>query len=365
MPGSFSGAEAGRIPLRVVIVAPAHMVGGQAHAARSLVDGLDGDAAVRATFQPSDPRLGGPLGFLTRWPVLRTLIRPVLLGLQLWRVARDADVIHAFAAAHTAFLFGALPAICVARLRRRPLILNYHDGRAEAHLKRWGAPLRWVLKRCDAIVVPSQFLQAVFARAGLTVHVVPNVVDTREFGYRPAFPPPPRLLSVRSLESLYAVENTIAAFALLSPAFPELRLEIYGGGPEAGRLRSAAAGLDRVRFHGVFDHAAMPGVLAEGGIVVNSSRIDNQPLFILEAFASGVPVVSTAAGGIPDLIREGENGLLVPLDDPGALAEAVRRLLEDPPLVRRLVGQAHADVGRYQWPAVREQWVAEYRLVAG
>lgn len=352
-------------PLRVLIVAPVHMIGGQAHAARAIAAGFEGDCEITATLQPIDPRLGGRLAVLTKARVLRTIFRPLLYIRQLWKAARDAEVLHVFGAAHTAFFFGAVPAIAVGRALRRPVLLNYHDGRAQAHFRLWGPLLRWLLRRVDALVVPSGYLQEEFARHGFESVVVPNVVDALAFAFRESAPLPQRLISLRALEPLYGVDDSLRAFGQLKPDFPGLILDIYGGGPEEQSLRDLASrlGLEDVRFHGMIDHARMPDVLAAGGVVVNSSRVDNQPLFVLEAFASGVPVVSTEAGGIPWLIRDGENGLLAPVDDPPALAKQARRLLENPALASSIVHSARKDVERYDWGVVRGRWVELYRYL--
>src|ERR1043166_5577641 len=237
--------------LRVLVAGPGHMVGGQAHAARSLIDGFRTDPAVRAQFLASDLQLAGAPGILTRWPIVRSVVRPILYTIRLWRAVPAADLVHAFAAAHTAFLFGALPAICVARARKRRIVLHYHDGRARAHLRYWGTLLRWMLARCDAVVVPSAFLESEFRRSGVAVTVIPNVVDTEHFSYHEVFPLPQRLLSVRSLEPIYDVANTIQAFALLKKEYPHLVLDVYGGGSSAPRLRALVGrlGVPDVRFH--------------------------------------------------------------------------------------------------------------------
>lgn len=343
------------------------MVGGQAHAARAIATGFGEDREIRATLQPIDPRLHGRLSVLTDAKILRSIFRPLLYIRQLWTAAGDSDVLHVFAAAHTAFFFGAVPAIAVGRLRGRPVVLNYHDGRAAAHFRWWGPLLRWLLRRVDALVVPSGYLQDVFARQGFESAIVPNVVDTHAFVFREITPLPERLISLRALERLYGVENSLRAFSLLKSEYPGLVLDVYGSGPDEQSLRAQARqlGLEGVHFHGTIEHARMPEILAPGGIVVNSSRVDNQPLFVLEAFASGVPVVSTAAGGIPWMIRDGENGLLAPLDDPPALAKQVRRLLEDSQLSSSIVKAGRKDLERYAWPMVRGQWAEIYESLKG
>ncbi len=351
--------------LRILISAPVGMIGGQAHAARAIADGFAGSSELAVTIQPINPSLPGPFRFLTETKLIRSVVRPLLyLGGLLRRVPR-ADVLHIFCAAHTAFLFGAFPAVLIGRLFGRGIVLNYHDGRAEQHFRSWGPLLRWTLRRADRLVVPSAFLQQVFAGHGFAALVIPNVVDLSAFEYRPPATVRSGLVSVRLLEPLYAVENTLAAFELLRAEFPDLTLDLYGDGVSAAALRRLAAdrGLAGVRFHGGVAHAQMPAILSAGGIMVNSSRIDNMPLFILEAYASGVPIVSTAAGGIPFMIEHERTGLLVPLDAPEALAAAVRRLLTEPGLARRLAEAGRAETARYTWDVAREEWLTLYREV--
>jgi phenylacetate-CoA ligase len=301
MPRSSRTPDSIRGPIRVLIVAPVHMVGGQAHAARDIALGFAGDREISVSIQAIDPRLSGRLAVLTEAKFFRTLVRPSLYMRQLFRSARQADLLHVLGAAHTAFLFGAFPAIAIGRLLRRPILLNYHDGRAAVHFRHWGRFLRAVLTKAQCIVVPSEYLRKEFASHGFSAEVVPNVVDTTAFTFRAPAPRLRRLVSTRLLEPLYAVENTLYAFQRLRPDYPDLSLDIYGGGAAEQSLRDLAARLqlEGVTFHGEVSHSSMPEVLAGGGIMVNSSRVDNMPHFVLEAYAAGLPIVSTAVGGIP------------------------------------------------------------------
>ncbi|HLQ69554.1 MAG TPA: glycosyltransferase family 4 protein [Gemmatimonadales bacterium] len=351
--------------LHVVIAAPGRAVGGHARAAGDIVRGFTKDPEISIELQPIDPRLSGVLRGLTEWKFIRSVIRPLLYCGGLIRAAARADVIHVFAAAHTAFLFGALPAVVIARLRRRPVVLNYHDGRAEAHFRWWGPLLRWAARRAAVLVFPSTYLQEVFRRHGIDGVVVTNVVDTSAFSYRRPERVRPRLVSARLLEPLYGIDNTLRAFALLKSEAPDAVLDIYGGGTAARALRRAVGdlGLSDVQFHGEVPHRAMPAVLAQGGILVNSSRVDNMPHVIIEAFAAGVPVVTTAAGGIPRIVEDGRTGLLVPVDRPAALAAAVLRVLREPGLAGRLAAEARRECARYRWSQAKQGWRQVYRRV--
>jgi glycosyltransferase involved in cell wall biosynthesis len=105
---------------------------------------------------------------------------------------------------------------------------------------------------------------------------------------------------------------------------------------------------------------ALPRILDEAEVFVNSSVVDNQPLSVLEAFAAGLPVVSTPTGGIAELVREGETGVVVDPNDPAAMARAVERLLGDPQQARSMARRARRELEQYTWPRVRQGWIVAY-----
>lgn len=347
--------------IRVCLVAPGWMMGGQAVEARTLLAGFQDDPEARVEIQPIDPPLPR---WLAAIPVVRTLTRmPLFWGGMLRRFSR-CDVVHVFTAAFWPFLLTTTPAILVGRLMGRPVILNYRDGRARDHLRH--APVRWILRRATVLVFPSGYLRDVFREFGLEGRVVPNVVDTGRFTFRKRVPLRPVLLSSRLLEELYAVENTILAHAKVREVHPGAELIIVGDGDQRGRLEGLVAdrNIGGVRFVGRVPHDEMPEWLDRAEILVNSSRIDNMPHCLIEAFAAGAPVVTTPSGGIPHIVQHEVNGLHVPIDDPEHMAAAILRLLAEPALVQRLV---EAGVGecaaRYSWRAARREWLLLYRAV--
>jgi phenylacetate-CoA ligase len=255
-----------------------------------------------------------------------------------------------------------MPAIVVGRLFGRRVVLNYHSGEAEDHLARWGVLVHPWLRLAEEIVVPSAFLGGVFARHGYRGRVIPCVIDTSRFRYRERAPLRPRLLSNRNLEPYYGVDNTLKAFALLRARYPEATLTVAGSGGEERRLRQLAASLGAggIRFVGRVEPSAMPDLHDRADIFVNSSVVDNQPVSVLEAFASGLPVVSTGTGDIAALVRDGETGMLVPPRDPAAMAKAVTTLLEEPERAVGIARRARDEVAQYTWPRVRDLWASVY-----
>jgi glycosyltransferase involved in cell wall biosynthesis len=313
-------------------------------------------------FVPIDPRFPDVLGRVRRWPYVRTVLNQALYLPSLERL-RTVDVVHVFSASYWSFLLAVVPAIVAAGTFGKRAVLHYHSGEAEDHLANWGVLVHPWLRLVDAIVVPSEYLRGVFARHGYRAHVVPNVVDVARFECpdRPVLRP--RLLSARNLDPYYRVDNSIAAFAQVRRQFTDATLTVAGDGSERKQLERLVdtLGVGGVRFVGWVPPDGMPALYREADIFVNSSVVDNQPVSVLEAFAAGLPVVSTATGDIAALVRHEETGLIVRPDDPAGMAAAVAALLERQDVAQRLIRRARLEVETFSWPVVREQWAAVYR----
>jgi len=118
--------------------------------------------------------------------------------------------------------------------------------------------------------------------------------------------------------------------------------------------------LSGIHFTGVASREEIGRFYDQADIFINASRLDNMPVSILEAFACGTPVVSTAAESIPYLVEHERTGLLSDVGDAPALAQNVIRLLRDPDLAARLASNAYSQSQAYRWPNVRKQWLDTY-----
>jgi glycosyltransferase involved in cell wall biosynthesis len=349
-----------RRPKIALVAASLDIIGGQGVQANILVERLRGDG-YEVAFIPVNPRFPAALEAIRQYPYARTLLNQALYFPSLLQLQR-ADVVHVFSASYWSFLLAPLPAMLAARSLGKRVVLNYHSGEAEDHLANWGMLVHPWLRLADEIVVPSDYLKDIFARHGYKARVIRNVVDTARYRYRERDPLRPKLLSTRNLEPYYRIDNTIKAFDLLAGRYPEATLDVAGQGSEDERLKRLAAALVgyKIRFVGRVEPAIMPRLYDQGDIFVNSSVVDNQPLSVLEAFAAGLPVVTTAPGEVAGMVRDGETGSIVPADNPRAMAEAVEDLLEHPDHAREMARNAREEVERYGWPEVRHEWAAAY-----
>jgi glycosyltransferase involved in cell wall biosynthesis len=339
------------------------IIGGHSVQAQQMVDGWARDPDVEGWLVPIDPLPPKLFRPLLRIRFIRTAVTALCYWPLLARDLRRADLVHVFSAAYTSFLIAAVPAIVVAKMFNRPVILNYHSGEASDHLRR-SRFARFVLRHwVDAIVVPSAFLQGIFGDFGLNATVVPNTIDTARFAYRPRDPIRPRLLSTRNFEPHYNVACTLRAFDRLQARHPNACLTLVGGGSEEAALRRLADSLRlrQVTFAGRVDPAEIHRYYADADLYVQTPMVDNMPLSLLEAFASGLPVVSTRAGGVPVMLSDGVHGLLVPPDDDHAVAARLMELLDSPQRARELAANARAMCRAFEWPVVGPQWAALYR----
>jgi glycosyltransferase involved in cell wall biosynthesis len=294
---------------------------------------------------------------------LRALCRLAPYLVRLWTAVGKAELIHVMANSGWAWHLFAAPAIWIGHLRGKPVIVNYRGGDADAFFARQFRWVRPTLARASCVVVPSGFLGAVFAKYGVASTVVPNIVNLETFQPPVSRPSSPHLIVTRNLEPIYDIATAINAFAIVSRRHPEARLTIAGSGPSRSELERLAQELGVaacVSFTGRLDNAALPDLYRSASVHLNSSRIDNMPISLLEAMASGVPIASTRAGGIPYLVEHEKTGLLVPIGDHQALAAAALRLLDDPQLAARLAKAARQAVQAFSWPSVRTRLFAVY-----
>lgn len=354
-------------PLAVGLIGPLPPPsGGMANQTRQLAELLGregiGVTLIRTNADYRPRWVGGVRGVRAAFRLVPYLVR-------LWRAAGGVDVFHVMANSGWAWYLYASPAIAIAKLRGVPVIVNYRGGGAETFFTRSAKLARYTLTRADAVITPSGFLQGVFQRMGVAARVVPNIVDLERF--RPAGEATPspraRIVVTRNLEPIYDIPTALRAFALVRREIPRAHLTIAGSGPELTPLRRLAQELgvdDGVTFPGRVDNERMPLLYQSADVMFNPSRVDNMPISILEAYASGVPVVSTHVGGVPFIAEHGRTALLVEPGNAEAAARALVQILTDADLATRLARAGLEEARRYRWEAIRELWLSEYRLAA-
>jgi len=351
-----------------MIVAPSlDILGGQSIQAEQLRRCLGAESSVDASLLATNPRLPGPLRRLQSIKYLRTILTSAVYVCRLLARVWRHDVIHVFAAPYTSFAISATPPILIAKAARKGIILHYHGGELDLHLRRWRRTAARTMRRVDQIVVPSQYARDQFARHGFSAQLIPNVIEPDRWDFRPREPLRPIFLSNRRLAPECNVACVLRGFAVVQASVSDARLIVAADGSDRRELELLARelGLTGAEFVGWVAPDRSADLYAAADVYLNASDDrDNVPVSILEAFASGLPVVSTDSGGISELVRSGETGLLVPPQDHGELAASALALLADPELASTLARNARLACSKFTWPNVRDRWLALYRDLA-
>lgn len=223
--------------------------------------------------------------------------------------------------------------------------------------------------RFPYITTPSEVMRQRLLSAGLRVPsmAVSNGVDTSLFHPRRSLfqhhPQTLTLLHVGRLGYEKRVDVVLRAFGRLSHTFPQARLVIAGDGPQASILQSLVKNLEvarRVDFTGQVPHNQLPNLYRQADLFVTASIIETQGLVVLEAMASGLPIVGVDALALPELIQSDVNGFLTPPEDEQALADAMARLLRSEDL-RLEMGNASRQIAlQHGLPRVAELYEAIY-----
>ena len=353
--------------VRVLIVAASlDILGGQAVQAERLIRYLQNEPSLQVGFLPINPRLPDVLRKLQSIKYVRTVTTSILYILKLLLEVRKYDVIHIFSASYLSFLIAPTPAILVSKLYGKKILLNYHSGEAEDHLRRWPRSTKWMLGLVDKIVVPSDYLVRVFAKFGFEAVAIFNIIDLDNFEFRERTTLRPVFLSNRNLEAHYGVDDLLRAFAYIQREIPDAVLTVVGDGSQRIALENLATELHlaNTNFTGRVEHDEINRHYSASDIYLNASKIDNQPLSILEAFTCGLPVVTTEAGGIPDIVTDEITGFLVPVGAFESLAARALKLLTHEDIARTMTERARAECTKYTWSVVCPQWLDLYHSVA-
>lgn len=257
------------------------------------------------------------------------------------------------------------------KMIHKPIVLTLHGGGlvgfAESHTKQ----IKRVFERATKIVTPSPFLQLSLKSFHENIIFIPNPIEISDAIFRVRLNPKPILIWVRAFHQIYNPMLVVKLASLLSTDFPNLEFLMIGpdkGDGSLARVKNeiTSLGLERqFKFIGGVKHDEIPTWLDKADIFINTTNFDAAPRSVLEAMANGLCVVSTNVGGVPYIIENGKEGLLVPPDDPKAMAEAIKEILIDSPLSSKLSTNAHCKASLHDWSVVLPQWEDLFMSIIG
>ena len=211
--------------------------------------------------------------------------------------------------------------------------------------KLWPTRVRRLLQSAAAVTTPSRYQQEQMTIFRDDMFLLPNALDIGHYPYKLQSSAGPRLVWLRAFHNVYNPLLAMQVIGLLAPEWPDAQLTMVG--PDKGdgsftEFQRAVAEHDlqsQVNCVGKIPKADVPKWLQNGSVFLNTTNVDNTPVSVIEAMACGLCIVSTDVGGIPYLLEHETDALLVPPNDPDAMAAAVRRAPDCSPSSRERLAQ--------------------------
>ena len=248
------------------------------------------------------------------------------------------------------------------RMLGLPYICNLNGGNLPNRLKRNPSLCHLIFNHAIKNVAPSQYLKNAFEFHGYTnVLYIPNTIEIKNYPFRSRVYDAPKLLWVRAFAKLYNPEMAVRVLKTLKDRGYGAALCMVGPDSDGtlSKVQQLATDLNvEVAFTGKLTKAEWIERSKSYNVFINTTNFDNTPLSVIEAMALGLPVVSTNVGGMPFLIKDQEQGVLVPQNDINAMAEAIVQLFEFPEQREAMIANARQLAETFDWQKVKTLWEA-------
>ena len=256
------------------------------------------------------------------------------------------------------------------RLYKYPYVPIVHGGNLKKRLRSSPYLSRFVFSKAYCIVSPSYYLQKVFSDSGYRTIYIPNSLDMGIIKFTLRKKVKPKLLWVRSFLTQYRPEAAVEVMRELVKVYPDAELCMVGGGDKQiiegiKRLIGKYKLHEHIKLMGKLTQSEWYELSEEYDIFINTTSVDNHPVSIIEAMALGMPIISTKVGGLPYLIENGVDGILVTPNEDLSMVEAIKTLVNNNAMVEELSVSARKKAISFDWRFVAPKWYALLDPIAG
>lgn len=247
------------------------------------------------------------------------------------------------------------------KLLKIPYIPILHGGDFPNRLNKSKNASKMIFSNSLVNVSPSIYLKEHFENSHFKVKYIPNFLEMSSYPVYNRQRIKPRLLWVRSFHKLYNPLLAIEILAALKEKFPSACMCMVGpdkdGSLTLARNRANELGIkDSITFTGLLEKKDWIEISLDYDIFVNTTNFDNMPISVIEAMALGLPIISTNVGGLPYLIEDGKEGILVPPDSVDGFVSAIDKIISDNQLANELVSNARLKAESFDWKKIAPQW---------
>lgn len=301
------------------------------------------------------------------WQVLTTstqesqVLRLLDMLVTIFTKRNDYDLAQIDVFSGKAFIYAEYCARLLKYLHK-PTVLTLHGGGLPAFAKRHPKRVSRLLSLASKVVTPSPYLQQSLGKYQSNIKVILNGIDISSIPYKPRELISSKLIWIRAFHQTYNPELAVKVLSNLVGDWPNSQLTMVGpdkGDDSLQAVKSLAVQLgvdNRLIILPAVPYEEIPSLLEKSDIFINTTNYDTAPRSLLEAMANGACVVSTNVGGIPWMISNLKDGLLVEPGDEVAMANAIRNLLEHPDLATRISLTARRTAEVHDWSNVIPEW---------
>ena len=248
------------------------------------------------------------------------------------------------------------------RVLKKPYILKLHGGNLPEFAKKNPRRVNILFRNAYRLVSPSLFIYYEFKSIRPDICFIPSPFRINEYFFQHRKNVKADLLWLRAFHEIYNPQLAIKVVKKLVEMNVDVHLSMIGPDKGDGSLSRTKATakrigvIDRVDFVGPIPKTSVPDWLTKGDVFINTTNIDNVPVSLLEAMATGLCVISTNVGGIPYLIDHMKDGILVPPSNENAMANAIKEIIESPSLASKLSKQAQKKAEQYEISLSMKKW---------
>lgn len=251
----------------------------------------------------------------------------------------------------------------------KPIVLVLRGGGLVEYSNNHPKLLQLLFSKADVVSTASMFLKTGLSGIKSDIYYLPEGLEIRNFEFAHRKNVQPNLVWVRALHQIYQPQVAIEAISKLKTDYPNVHLEMAGSDKQDG-TRAIVENLIRnynlqkeVNWIGQIPRSSVQDFLQSGDLFLNTTLYESFGMSVLEAAACGLCIVTTNVGELPYMWEDGVDALLVPPNDPEAMAAAVRRILTEPGLAARLSANARKKAEKYDWSVIIPRWEALFNKI--
>ncbi len=243
----------------------------------------------------------------------------------------------------------------------KKIILIVHGGSIPEQVTRGKTKFLKAMQRADLVVCPSAYFKEFLATRHIKCVVIENVLDLSAYTYHTKKKLRPHIMWMRSFENVYNPAMAVRVAKILAEKYPGFKMVMAGNDNGLlDKIKEMAAQYhlqDSINFPGYINIDDKNNLADEYDIYISTNTIDNAPVSLVEFMALGLPVISVNCGGVPFIIDEGVNGLLVTLNDDEAMADKIEMLLNTPGFGESIGSKAREYAKQYGYELILQKWL--------